>query len=329
MAKKNYQAWTINESDFPSKGKLEDKLKFLINYGVLAPSTHNTQPWLFEVSKNILKISPNQKLKLKIADPNNMGLYVSLGACAENICSAAEIFGFKTKITIKSADIEIIFTENADKAATRTLQAIKARHSNKFAYINKTIDEDILARLAGIKAKTVDINIVGKDELRGAIHDLHTEAASHAASNKEFVFELTSWLRNNPTRATNGMPGFVTGNSTLKSLVGKLILKRKPELLLQAIKQDKILLESSSAIVVFSAKHDSIDNWVQVGRTVEEFWLGLTEHGLVGHPMAAIIQHGQSRKTLAKLLSTDSHPVFLMRIGYSKGKHLHTPRKKV
>ena len=41
--------WKISEGDFPRSGDAEEKLRFLLNYAVLAPSGHNTQPWLFKV----------------------------------------------------------------------------------------------------------------------------------------------------------------------------------------------------------------------------------------------------------------------------------------
>ena len=47
--KDNYVAWDIDEKKFPRNGNLQDQIQFLIGYGILAPSTHNTQPWEFIV----------------------------------------------------------------------------------------------------------------------------------------------------------------------------------------------------------------------------------------------------------------------------------------
>ena len=38
--------WQIKAVDFPAKGTGADKLSFLLNYAVLAPSILNVQPWL-------------------------------------------------------------------------------------------------------------------------------------------------------------------------------------------------------------------------------------------------------------------------------------------
>ena len=43
-------SWNVSEEAFPIQGGPEEKLRFLLNYAVLAPSGHNTQPWLFRLS---------------------------------------------------------------------------------------------------------------------------------------------------------------------------------------------------------------------------------------------------------------------------------------
>jgi len=37
-------AWRVDEPDFPSGGSIEGKLRFAVNYAILASSSHNTQP---------------------------------------------------------------------------------------------------------------------------------------------------------------------------------------------------------------------------------------------------------------------------------------------
>ena len=48
----NYRAWQVKPEDFPISGSLTEQLKFLLNFAVLAPSTHNSQPWNFKIAKN-------------------------------------------------------------------------------------------------------------------------------------------------------------------------------------------------------------------------------------------------------------------------------------
>jgi nitroreductase len=41
--------WHNLETKFPEQSSPAEKLKFLLQYAVLAPSSHNTQPWLFRI----------------------------------------------------------------------------------------------------------------------------------------------------------------------------------------------------------------------------------------------------------------------------------------
>jgi hypothetical protein len=39
----------ISSDDFPVDGGADQKLLFILNFAILAPSSHNTQPWLFRL----------------------------------------------------------------------------------------------------------------------------------------------------------------------------------------------------------------------------------------------------------------------------------------
>lgn len=49
--KSSIEVWNINESDFPSNSSIPRRSwPSLLNYAILAPSSHNSQPWKFNVS---------------------------------------------------------------------------------------------------------------------------------------------------------------------------------------------------------------------------------------------------------------------------------------
>ena len=47
--KESLAVWNIKPERFPKKGTWKNKLKFLVRYGILAPSGHNSQPWKFMI----------------------------------------------------------------------------------------------------------------------------------------------------------------------------------------------------------------------------------------------------------------------------------------
>lgn len=91
--------WKINEDDFPKDGTESEKIKFLLGYAVLAPSTNNTQPWKFQVRDDELMASANLKRWLKVSDADKREIYISVGCALENFLIAARHFGFASTVS--------------------------------------------------------------------------------------------------------------------------------------------------------------------------------------------------------------------------------------
>ena len=50
------EPWAVSEDEFPKDGDAGEKLRFLVRYAILAPSGHNTQPWLFRVDDEAIEL---------------------------------------------------------------------------------------------------------------------------------------------------------------------------------------------------------------------------------------------------------------------------------
>ncbi len=77
----NRAAWDVAESDYPRTGSPADKLRFMLRYAVLAPSNHNTQPWLFRVRGSSVELYADRARALRVTDPDDRQLLISCG-CA-------------------------------------------------------------------------------------------------------------------------------------------------------------------------------------------------------------------------------------------------------
>ncbi len=72
--------WQTEEGSFPTDGSSEDQLRFLIRYGILAPSGHNTQLWNFKVEQTAVSVYADQTRALSVVDPDDRELTVSCRA---------------------------------------------------------------------------------------------------------------------------------------------------------------------------------------------------------------------------------------------------------
>jgi nitroreductase len=328
LARPNYVAWLIDKADFPYEKAIEARLEFIAGYGVLAPSQHNTQPWLISVEGATLTIRPDNTKKLVVGDPLDQGLYIALGACVENILQAATGFGLVAEVIFRPEAIRLMFSEvKAKSADEQVLVAITSRHSDKFPYSEKPVSESNHQTLNGVCEKGVEHVIVTDDFRRNKIVALHAKATADVAADTAFVGELTNWLRPNDTKAYDGMPGFVTGLSRLQARVGGLLLAKKPEMFKLMVKKDVMLMKATPAVVVWAVRDTSASSMFACGRHIERLWLKATELGLALHPMHSICAMEATRKELAILCDIDSSPVFLARLGHHADTGLRTPRK--
>ena len=57
-------AWHVSEDAWPEGGSPREKLRHLLRWTILAPSGHNTQPWLFRIRDDEVEILPDLRRAL-------------------------------------------------------------------------------------------------------------------------------------------------------------------------------------------------------------------------------------------------------------------------
>lgn len=324
----NYRAWSVSENDFPFNGTIEQKIRFLAQYGVLAPSTHNTQPWMISIKSNELTIKPDRTKMLPAGDPGNTGLFISIGAFTENVTQAAKAFALSPILTISDDKVVIKFTlSKQTQQNTSHTQAIINRCSNKFRYTTGNKSEHVVKinKLSALENQY--LKFVHDDYKKKEIIQLHLSAAHEAIADKKFIHEVSLWLRSNLTRKYDGMPGFVQGSSLIKSSVGKMLARTFKQMPRGVINHEKNLLESSPYFAVIGSKSQQPSDIIRSGMLVEEFWLTLTREGLVAQPLFAMIKCENHRDKLKKSVGMSTIPVFFLRVGMPTVSAEHTPRR--
>jgi uncharacterized spore protein YtfJ len=89
------ESWNVSAHDFPEAGDTGDQLLFLLRYAVLAPSGHNTQPWLFSVDGDTVELYADRTQALAVVDPEDRELTISCGAALFNLRVALRHWGYR------------------------------------------------------------------------------------------------------------------------------------------------------------------------------------------------------------------------------------------
>src|SRR5512144_1589325 len=88
------------ERSLPTAAGPAQRLRFFLRWAVLAPSRNNTQPWLFEIAGDELRVYADTSRALPVADPDGRQLLMSCGAALVNLRLAAAHFGHATSLEI-------------------------------------------------------------------------------------------------------------------------------------------------------------------------------------------------------------------------------------
>lgn len=338
----NYKGWRVKENNFPRTKSLEEKIKFLINYTILAPSTHNSQPWLFKIKKNVLEIYADLSRKIQIGDQEGRMLYISLGCALANLEIAAQHFLMNYQIGyLKDENIiparnalkilRISFTEN--KPLNTNLgflfRAITQRNSNRKGFKNKKIQENDLSEFKSYSQdRELRIDFIEREEIKKEIAEILGRAMGKFMGRADFRKELASWLRHNWTRKKDGMPGNGHNMSLLVSLIAPYVLRNINVSKVEAKKAKNRVL-NFPLVGIISAKENTPLNWLKTGELFERIALGAKIKGLDSMVMVAIIEDHQSRQKLRKMLQINDIPQFFFGLGYAEKPSPLSPRRGI
>jgi len=320
----NYAPWDLDTRSLHAPADL-------LRLAVLAPSSHNSQPWKFTVLGNTIRLSLDPSRCLKASDTNDRQAIISLGCAAENIAIGAEYYGYDVHITSFGADgfsgVQIILTpgQQPKDDPHHLIHFIPERTTNRRPYESRIPDADILDMLHAHAGPDLFIDIITDTGHIGLLGDIAVTAGIDAMEDRGFRYELSHYLRSNTTQNPVGMPGVGFGFPAAIAYIAPLLVRFANMSKLSAQK-DRALFTHTPAVVVISTTHDTQADWFATGRAYERAALIATKAGMSTAPWGAPIQIGEHYRRIQETLSITSRPQFLCRLGYPTSPTPHTPR---
>lgn len=296
-----------------------EKTNLLASYGTLAPSTHNTQPWLVEAGVSELKIYIDKSRAVPAADPTLRDMYISLGALIKNVELAAKEFGVKSSLKLARplADSELVATFNffnLDQAKSpqqsEILEGILKRQNYrgffKIEFDEIAFNKIMKETLAG--QQTVRAKVITEKTEIVKLAKLTAKGLKMAYADPMFRHEIGSLINHNLSRKKYGLHGYSLRLSTLQSFVIPEVMKRKdigPKL---AMLNYKSFILSPAAVVLATDKDDET-SWLATGQTMEEVMVCLAAAGLTSSIYTASIESKGLREELMRILGITKKPL--------------------
>jgi hypothetical protein len=320
---------------FPAWAGPAERLRFLLQWAVLAPSRHNTQPWTFEIEGDEARIYADASRALPVADPDGRQLVMSCGAAAVNLRLAAAHFGVATSTEIVPtlrrdgllARVRLEERRASTPDAEEMFQAIPRRRTNRLPLDGREPPDGLVtallreARREGAWLRPVD------EQERCAVAELVAEGDRVQWSSSRFRAELAQWTRPNGTARRDGMPGYALGMSDAAALLHPLVVRLTNPSEEEA-DRDRRRARGCKALLVLSTPHDGRAEWFAAGEALQRVLLRATARGLYASYFAQPIETPDLRRRLQEVLAEPGVPQVMFRLGY--GRELRpVPRRPV
>jgi hypothetical protein len=331
--------YQVDENDFPWNGPADEQTVFLLRYAILAPSTHNTQPWKFRLVPGGVEVYADYSRRLPVVDPGNRELLMSVGAALFTLRVAAERFGMECRVTYSpGGDSERPLAvaslarrtphEEAEEGIASLFGQILRRHTNRHPFLYSRVPETILRRIRSLGASAQPSLTVSTDgNINSQVGELVAAADRMQLADPSFRGDLAEWIRPNWTQRPDGVTGAALGMNSVAAALGPWttrVIDRGPV----RAAHDRNLCAEAPGLVVLEAE-DSVPQWLASGELLQHLLLVLTREGLHHSYFNMPVQVPDLRVRLRALCGLRAWPQILLRIGFSLTEPARTPRRSV
>jgi nitroreductase len=330
------EAWSISEHEFPKQGTTREQLRFLLNYAILAPSGHNTQPWLFRLADDGIEIYADRRRALAVVDPGDRELAMSCGTALFHLRVAVRHFGYIPVLSLlpRSDHPDLMARIRLGTAHEPTLNdhrlfmAIKKRRTNRQPFEDRAVPSPELDHLAmAAHDEGATLHVVRRAARKRDLAALIAEGDRRQASNPSFRRELAAWIHSNRSESRDGLPGTAFGFGDLLSYAGPFVVRTFNWGEGQAA-HDHQLAEGSPVLLVFTTPGDDPVDWLRAGQALDRVLLQARAYDLHASYLNQPIEVPALRPRVAQLLDTEEHPQLVLRMGYG-AQVKPTPRRPV
>jgi nitroreductase len=324
--------------EFPLGGPPREQLRALVKWAVRAPSSHNSQPWVFRLAEDRLDLYADRSRGLPVVDPDDRELVISCGAALFHARIALRHFGTLESVEVLPdesdpdllARLKLGGPGEASEEEHALFLAIPQRHTNRTPFAEREIPADLLAALEASAAQEgAWLQFLTAPETRAAVADLVAEGDRLQMADRHFRRELAGWLRSNWSRSGDGMPGFALGYGDVMAAAGPLVVRTFDLGRGQAAKSHDLAV-GSPILAVLGTAADGVRHWLAAGQAVDRVLLRAAVHGIAASFLNQPIEVPGLREPLAAVAGHAGAPQLLLRLGYPRRAPIQgAPRRPV
>lgn len=329
--------WVATQAPFPNDASTAQKLRYLLNFAVLAPSSYNAQPWLFRIAGDDIEVYADRTRSLPVLDPDDREMLIGCGAALFNLRLAIRNFGHTPVVrTFPDLDdpdllafVRLGSRSEVEPETERLFSAIRRRHTQRLALDDRRLDlQEVESLTSAAAAEGAVLFPVEASGQRAEVAELVSQGVEAQGRDKRYRRELAAWIHPNRSKSRDGIPGRAHGLSDLRSIAEPLLVRSTDWGVERAAKLRESVIEAP-ALFILATKSDSASAWLDAGQALERLLLSGAAQGIAASYFNQPVQMNELRQEVAKLLPVQNyHPQLILRMGYGEEDH-NTPRRSV
>lgn len=306
---------------------LPEEIRSLLHFAVMAPSSHNTQPWRFAIRGTRVLLYADRTRSLPVNDPDDRELIISCGCALMNLRAAAAHAGMHSEVRPlpEPGDRDLLAAVelrrgNIAPPAAELFPAIPRRRTCRKRFRDKAVDAGILRELGRqAEAEGAWLEAIETATHRRRVAALVAQGDALQWSDPRWRRELAFWMR--PRHRGDGLavPGVMA--PLVRSVVRRFNMGKRTGA------ADSALAAQSPVLALLGTDSDSPQSRLGAGQALERVLLRACLEGLQASYLNQPIQVASLRPKLQALAGRPGFPQILLRLGYPEKAPAASPRR--
>ncbi|MBI1283960.1 MAG: nitroreductase [Thiobacillus sp.] len=300
----------------------------LVATAILAPSSHNTQPWVFRVRGPSIGVLADRTRALPVNDPDDRELTISCACALFNLRVAAAQAQLAATLhaPCNSDDPDCLATlelapataPDADLAAL--YDAVALRRTYRHIFADRPVAASVMEALAvAATQEGAWLHILDSRTQRQQTGELVAEGDEEQWADPAWRRELAAWMH--PRRRGDGL--------TLPDLalpVAQAVV-RTFDMGYGVAARDIQLADASPVLAVLGTSGDTLADWIAAGQALQRLLLTATQHGLQASFLNQPIEVASLRTKLRQATGRSGFAQVLLRLGHAEKVLPAAPRR--
>ncbi len=302
--------------------------KEILSLASLAPSGHNTQPWLVHYLEPYHWIIGSDRTKwLPAVDPTQRETLLSIGAFIQNLEYAAADFGYVCDWTLLAAtnQADRVMAVKLRKSPSSTAfdtEKIKNRRTVRSNFLNDALKPEDIKDLIDSEPDLIHYRPAASQESH-FINEQTIEANRLQAARDPAQKELSDWIRFSSRDAEQYRDGLTTSSMEIEGASGWVVRNfygrdnvMKQDFRSRGIEQIKLQVSQGSGWILMTSPENSVAALIETGKRMQRLFLKVREKGIAIHPMTQILEEASTRNILNSSVGISEPIQFILRTGY-------------